>query len=97
VPARSRKASSIDSGSTCRRQRLHQRADFAPDTDVFFHVWRDHHGFRAQFERLEHRHGRAHALDAGDVAGGGDDATPAAADDHRPVLQAGLSRFSIAA
>jgi len=70
-----------------RGQRQHPRSDLAADGAVFFHVGWDHHGFRAQFERLEHRHRRAHALDAGDVAGGGDDAAPAATDDQRPVAQ----------
>ena len=42
---------------------------------------------RTGLQRLEHRHGRAHALDAGDVAGGRDDAALAAADDHRLVGQ----------
>ena len=70
-----------------RRQRLHHGAHLAADADIFLHVRRDDDRLRAGFERLEHRHGRAHALDAGDVAGGRDDAALAAADDHRLVLQ----------
>ena len=70
-----------------RRQRLHHRAHLAADADIFFHVRRDDDRLGAGFERLEHRHRRAHALDAGDVAGGRDDAALAAADDHRLVLQ----------
>src|SRR5262245_2087780 len=45
----------------------------------------DHHRLGAGGERLEHRHGRAHAIEPGDIAGGRDDAAPATAADHRPV------------
>ncbi|MFO7632909.1 MAG: hypothetical protein R6W76_10230, partial [Caldilinea sp.] len=37
--------------------------------------------FGAELQGLEHRHGGPHALDPGDVAGGGDDAAAPAADD----------------
>ena len=70
-----------------RRQRLHHGAHLAADADIFFHVRRDDDRLGAGVQRLEHRHGRAHALDAGDVAGGRDDAALAAADDDRLVLQ----------
>ena len=40
------------------------------------------------FERLEHRHGGAHAVGARHVAGGRDDPALAAADDHRLVGEA---------
>jgi hypothetical protein len=69
------------------RQRLHHGAHLAADMDVFVHVGLDDHGFGAGLQRLEHRHGRAHAADPGDVAGRGHDAAPAAADDDRPVAQ----------
>jgi hypothetical protein len=49
------------------------------------HVRFDHHRIRAGIERLEHRHRRAHAMNPGDVAAGGDHAAFAAADDHRLV------------
>ena len=45
----------------------------------------DDGGVRAQRQRLEHRHRRAHAEGARDVAGGRDHAALAAADDHRLV------------
>jgi hypothetical protein len=40
---------------------------------------------RAELQRLEHGHGAAHAGHAGDVAGGGDNAAVAAADDDGVV------------
>ena len=85
VPERSRKASSMDTGSTrgvsaCMRARTAR-----PATRVLLHVRRDNHGVRAGLQGLEHRHRRAHAVGAGDVAGGRDDAALAAADDHRLV------------
>ena len=52
---------------------------------------------RAGLQRLEHRHGGSHPVGAGDVAGRRDDAALPAADDHRLVGEAGLSRFSTAA
>ncbi len=70
-----------------RGERLHHGADLAPDRDIFLHVRLDDHRFGAGFQRLEHRHCRAHAVDARDVAGGRDDAAFPAADDHRPVAQ----------
>ncbi len=45
-------------------------------------------GVRAEPARLEHRHRRAHAEGARDVAGGADDAAIAAADDQRLVGEA---------
>ena len=68
-----------------RRQRLHRLAHLAADPDIFRHVGPDHRGLRAQRQRLEHRHRRAHAEGAGDVAGRRDHAALAAADDDRPV------------
>ena len=88
VPVRSRKASSSDSGSTSGVSASIRSRISAADRDVMRHPRADHHRLRAERERLEHRHRRAHALDPGDVAGGGDHAAPAAADDHRPVAQA---------
>ena len=73
-----------------RRQRLHHGAHLAADADIFLHVGRDDDRLGTGFQRLEHRHRRAHALDAGDVAGGRDDAAFSAADDHRLVLQLGI-------
>ena len=46
---------------------------------------------RAEPQRLEHRHRRAHAIGAGDIAGGGDDAAAAALPEglHLTARQAG--------
>ena len=70
-----------------RRQRLHHRADLPPDAGVFLHVRLDDDGVGAGFQRLEHRHRRTDAVDAGDVAGRRAHAALAAADDDRLVLQ----------
>ena len=77
-----------------RRQRLHGMAHFAADPHIFRHVRRDHDRGRAQRQRLEHRHGRAHAEGAGDVAGGRHHAALAAADDHGLVGDARDCRAS---
>ncbi len=70
-----------------RREVEHARAHLAPGGGVFRHVRPHHLGVGAQPPRLEHRHRRAHPVGAGDVAGGGDDAAVAAADDQRLVAQ----------
>src|SRR5581483_8544587 len=70
------------------RQALHHRPDLPPDLGVFAHVRRHHGRLGTEASRLIHRHGRAHAGNARDVAAGRDDAaSPAAADDHRTVAQ----------
>ena len=73
-----------------RRQRLHGVAHLAADADIFRHVGRDHGGVRAERQRLEHRHRRAHAIGARDVAGGRHHAALAAADDHGLVGELGI-------
>ncbi len=87
VPARSRKASSIDSGSTSGVSRSIACRTSRPDARIFCHVGPNDDGGRAQPQRFEHRHGGAHAERARDVAGGGDHAAPPAADDHRTVAE----------
>ena len=66
---------------------LNVAIDLAPDADVLRHVRPDHGGMRAQRQRLEHRHRRAHAVSPRDVAGGRHYAALAAANDHRLVGQ----------
>mgnify|MGYP006184884147 CR=1 FL=1 len=61
---------------------LHHPSYAMSHLGIATHVGFDHHGLRACLQRLEHRHGRAHPVDAGDVAAGGDHATLAAADDN---------------
>ena len=85
VPVRSRKASSIDKRLDLRREIEHGAAHGAADLGVFRHVGPDHRGVRAAAERLEHRHGRADAVGARNVAGGRDHAALAPADNHRLV------------
>ena len=86
-----------------RRQRQHRVAHLAADPDVFRHVGPHHRGLRAQRQRLEHRHRRAHPIGAGDVAGRRHHAALAAADDHRAVgdlrivalLDGGVERVAV--
>ncbi len=86
-----------------RRQRRHHGADLPSDCDVFGEVRPDHHRVGTRLQRLEHRHRAAHAINPGDVAGGGDHAAHAAADDDRPcrklrpvaLLHAGVERVAI--
>ncbi len=73
-----------------RRQRLHGVAHLAADADIFRHVGRDDGGLRAELQRLEHRHRRAHAIGARDIAGGRHHAALAAADNHGPVGKLGI-------
>ena len=70
-----------------RRQFVHQRAHLAGGGGVFFEVRLDDDRVGAGLQRLEHRHGAFHAVYTGDIAGGGDHAAGAAADDHRARLQ----------
>ena len=72
-----------------RRQRLHHGAPRGRP-GIFVHVGPHDAGVRAQAQRLEHRHRRAHAVGARDVAGGRDHAALAAADDDRLVGERGI-------
>jgi hypothetical protein len=76
-----------------RCQRQHHLPDLASDFDVFFHVRPNDFGMRTPSQCLEHRHGRSNTVGAGDVAGGCDDAPPAAADNHRFCREAGIVSF----
>ena len=61
-----------------------------PTRGIFGHVGRQDDRLRAELQRPRHRHRRAHAEGAGDVAAGRDDAAPpAAADDQRLVGSSG--------
>ena len=90
VPVRSRKASSIESGSTSGVSASIMRADLPRDGDVLLHVRR--HDDRVGTEPLgrEHRHRRMHAVLPGDVAAGRDHPARAAADDQRLVGELGM-------
>ena len=72
---------------------LHHRPDLARNGGVDLHPAAHHHRLGAQLQRLEHRHRRAHPLDARDVAGGGHHAAPPAADDDRLVAQVRVVAF----
>jgi hypothetical protein len=73
-----------------RRQSLHGVANLAADPNIFRHVRPDHDRGRAQRQRLEHRHRRAHAKSPRDVAGRRDHAALAAANDYRLVGDLGI-------
>ncbi len=57
--------------------------DLTPHGEVFFKVRPDHDSIRARLQCLEHRHRAAHAVDARDIAGGGNHPAHAATDDDR--------------
>jgi hypothetical protein len=86
-----------------RRQRLHGVTHLAADPDIFRHVGPDHGGGGTKLQRLEHRHCRAHAVGARDVARRRHHASLAAADDDGPVgeiriialLDGGVERIAI--
>ena len=70
-----------------RRQVAHHRSDALALGDIFRHLRLDHRRMWTKLQRLEHRHRRAHAVDAGDIAAGRDHPALAAADDHGLVGQ----------
>ena len=90
VPVRSRKASSSDSGSTAGVRSSIIARIARDDLGIDLHARLHDHRVGAELQRLEHRHGRAHAADARDVAGGRDHAAPPAADDDRLALELGI-------
>ena len=94
VPARSRNASSIDSGSTSGVSACISARTSRPTRTYFAMSGVITTASGHSRQRLEHRHRRAHAEGARDVAGGRDDAALAAADDHRLVGEARDRRAS---
>src|SRR5581483_1123219 len=66
-----------------RRELLHRLAHRAPHARIFAHVRPHHDGVGAAAQGFEHRHRRSHAVGPRHIAGGGDDAALAAADNHR--------------
>ena len=69
------------------RQVKHHRPDLAAHRGVLLHVGLDDGGVGTSLQGLEHRHGRVHAVGAGDVAAGGHHAPVASPDDHGNVAQ----------
>jgi len=76
-----------------RGEALHQRFDLAGDVHIGAHPGGDDDGVGAQLEGLKHRHGGTHALNAGNVAAGGDDPALAAADDDGVIGEGGIVAF----
>ncbi len=87
----------MESGSTSGVSACISARTSRPTAAYFAISGFQHDRVRAELQRLEHRHGGAHAGDARDVAAGGHDPAPAAADDQRLVASEGSSRFSTAA
>ena len=69
------------------------RKHLLADGTVFGHVRPDDNRVWAGFHRLEHGHGGAHAIEAGDIAGGGYNAAVSAANDDRLVGKFGIVPF----
>jgi hypothetical protein len=86
-----------------RRELKQQPAHLASHARIFLHVRRDDGRVRTRGERLEHRHSRMHAIGAGNVAAGRDDAAFAAADNQRlvgelrivPLLDRGIEGIAV--
>ena len=78
----------MESGSTAGVSDSISARTSRADLGVFRHVRRDDDGVRAGLQRLEHRHGRAHAVGARHVAGRRHHAALAAADDDGLVGEA---------
>jgi hypothetical protein len=72
---------------------LHHLANLFSNCAIFLHIWAHDNSFGAELSGLKHGHGRAHALDAGDIATGGDYATLATTNDDRFVYQIGIVPF----
>ena len=75
------------------RHAAHEFTDLPPDGGIFGPVGRQHDGFRASLQRLEHGHRGANAETARDVARRHDDAPMPTADDDGPVGQTGIVAF----
>ncbi|MND53049.1 hypothetical protein D3C80_440760 [compost metagenome] len=67
------------------RKLHHHLPHLTANAYIFLHIGAYDDSVGAEFQRLEHRHCRSDAADAGDVAGGGYDTALAAADNHRLV------------
>ncbi len=76
-----------------RCQLIHHRADRAGRVGINIHPRLQDNRVGAEFERLEHRHGRADTANTRDIAGGRDHAAPSAADDQGFVGQFGVVAF----
>ena len=72
---------------------VHEFADIAGNGGVDIHAAAHDHCFGAEFHGLEHGHGGADAVDAGDVATGGHDAAFAAAYYYWLVADIGVVAF----
>src|SRR5208282_4916089 len=88
VPESSRNASSIDNGSTSgvSRSIAAHRASYLA---IFCHVRPDHDRIRAGGQRLEHRHRRAHTIEARYVAAGEHHTAGTTADDDGAFAEVG--------
>ncbi len=91
MPVQPRRAAEVEIGLVDRDgldqggQRFHRGPDLRRRLLVSLEAGPHDHGVGAEHERLEHRHGRPAAIGPRDVAGGRDDASPPAADQHRLV------------
>lgn len=70
-----------------RAQSSHLGAHLASDLPVLGHVRTYHDGIRAGFQRLEHRHGRTHAVEPRELTAGENNPADAAADDDWAIGQ----------
>ena len=66
---------------------LHERLNLARDVDIDLHPGADDDGVGAKVEGLEHRHGRADAVDPCDIAGRRNNPPPPSAYDDGQVCK----------
>ena len=75
------------------RVRAHQIADLIADLLVFLHIGSENYGLRTQLFGLKHGHGGMHTLNARNIAAGGDNLAPPAANNERLVVQIRIVAF----
>ena len=76
-----------------RRVLAHQIADLIADLLVFLHIGSENYGLRTQLFGLKHGHGGMHTLNARNIAAGGDNPAPPAANNERLVVQIRIVAF----
>ena len=76
-----------------RRVLAHQIADLIADLLVFLYIGSENYGLRTQLFGLKHGHGGMHTLNARNIAAGGDNPAPPAANNERLVVQIRIVAF----
>ena len=75
------------------RELAHEFADSIADLLVFLHIGSENYSLRTQLFGLKHGHGGMHTLNARNIAAGGDNPAPPAANNERLVVQIRIVAF----